>query len=503
MGITVRKIRLYPEGDKNEVKRVYDYIRNGQEVQALMMNKCITALYTARMNGASKEEMAETRRLHSRVPSSSKGSAYDFDMDMFPTGLPLAGGIPRVCEQKLQKAYKDGLAYGCVSLPTFKKTMPIPVPKYTIAPIGSITLSNGKTSPTGLYHDYDSPGELSEALQNERNPKIHIRFVNKIEFGLNLGNPWKSAELRTTLERIFGGLYEVCDSSIGIKDNRIMLNLVIMMPDKEKAKAELNKNTVVGVAMGLNTPCVCCLNNDAYARELIGSYSEFTGHRVKMQKERSKLHAGMVMTKGGHGRKKKLHHMDVISANERNFARTYNHAVSKEVVKFALNKGAKYINLQYLKGLSKDQKGTFLLRNWSYYELQTMIKYKAAAEGIEVRFVKGADEGYEEDTQKKKTSKRKKQIEEMLNTLDLADERGEEIKDIFGYYCSVCGKRGDHVKSSFICSDTKCKSHTMYKGCKNGLGYDVNRARNIAQSENFVSEKKKANKTNPGTDPEE
>lgn len=39
---------------------------------------------------------------------------------------------------------------------------------------------------------------------------------------------------------------------------------------------------------------------------------------------------------GGHGRKKKMKAMDRLSKRERNFVKTYNHYVSKNVVDFAV-----------------------------------------------------------------------------------------------------------------------------------------------------------------------
>ena len=42
--VITRKVTLYPQGDKQEVDRVYKYIRNSMETYPLMMNQCISAL---------------------------------------------------------------------------------------------------------------------------------------------------------------------------------------------------------------------------------------------------------------------------------------------------------------------------------------------------------------------------------------------------------------------------------------------------------------------------
>ena len=46
---------------------------------------------------------------------------------------------------------------------------------------------------------------------------------------------------------------------------------------------------------------------------------------------------------------------------------------------------AKYINLEVI---SRNDVDKYTLRNWSYYQLQEFIKYKANKNGITVRFVK-------------------------------------------------------------------------------------------------------------------
>ena len=90
---------------------------------------------------------------------------------------------------------------------------------------------------------------------------------------------------------------------------------------------------------------------------------------------------------GGHGRKKKLAPMDRFSEYERNFVKTYNHMISSRVVDFAVKQNAGVIKLELLEGFSKDKRNGFILRNWSYFELQTQIEYKAKRMGIDVIYI--------------------------------------------------------------------------------------------------------------------
>lgn len=441
-----RKIILYPQGDKEERDRVYKYIRNGMEVQSYMMNQCISAIYTARLQKASKEEMNDLYKSYSHVPTSKKGSPYDFDMSKYPTGLPVAGRVPRICKQKFDKACKDGLMYGKVSLPTFKKTMPLTVHNDYINIRGTKKVSGGGYKDTGLYHDYETPIDLIDALKNENNPLIHIKFANNIYFDVTFGNPYKSRELRSVFEKIFSGEYKICDSSIGFDKKtgkKIELNLSLQIPVE---KPKLDENVCVGVDLGLAIPIVCALNNDYYHREKIGTYDEFTKHRKQLQAQRRRIQASLKNSTGGHGRKKKLAHLEKLQLHEREFARTYNHNASKRVIDFALKYGAKYIHMEDLSGFSKEDRSSFVLRNWSYYELQQMIEYKASKYGIEVHYINPA---YTSQT------------------------------------CSVCGHRGERKKQSeFECVNPDCTCHKIYTN--GALNADFNAARNIAMSKDFV-----------------
>lgn len=450
MPTLTRKITLYPQGDKAEVDRVYKYLRDGMEVQALMMNQCISAMYIAKLNKVSNEEWKELKRHYSHIPISKKGSAYDYDISKYPTGLPVAGSVPRVCEKKLKKSIKDGLLYGKVSLPTFKSNMPLMVHNDYINIRGSKLRSDGTFRDAGFYHNYKTPGEFIDNLYSNPKPDIHIKFANGIIFDLVLGNTQKSYELRTVLEKIFSKKYKINDSSIGFdkkSGKKIILNLSLDIP---KNKHSLDEKTIVGVDLGLAVPAVCALNNNAFKREYIGSYDDFTRKRKQLQAQRRSVSRHLKVAKGGHGREAKLKHLDKMDIHERNFAHTYNHYVSKKVIEFALKSNAKYINVEDLSGFSDDDKHKFVLRNWSYYELQTMIIYKAEKEGIIVRYV---DPAYTSQT------------------------------------CSICGSKGERNEQAvFTCTDPNCKIHTMYK---NPINADFNGARNIAMSSNYVDRDKK------------
>lgn len=431
--ILSRKIQLVPVGDKEEIDRVYKYLRDGAYNQNKAKNLYISNLFIEDLKEMSKDDRKELNLLYSRVSDSKKGSAYDASVE-FAKGITL-GCFTRDINNKYKKSKKDGVLNGKVSLPTYKLNNPLLVHS------DYVRLRN--TNPHhdfGIYHNYESHMDFLDHLYS-KDLEMYIKFVNNITFKMVLGNPHRSAYLRSELQQIFEEHYGVGCSSIQIKDDeygrtKIMLNLAIDVPDK---KLELDENTVVGVDLGQKIPAVCALNNNQHKKEFLGSSDDFLRVRTQLQEQRRRLQISLKYTSGGHGRKKKLKPLKRFKERERNFVKTYNHKISKRVVDFAIKNNAKYINLENLKGMKTSD---YILRNWSYFELQQFIKYKASKYGIEVRMINPA---------------------------------------YTSQVCSVCGNLEDGQRID--------QAHFKCKACGAELNADFNAARNIAMSTNFVKEK--------------
>lgn len=476
-----RKMQIIPVGDKEEVNRVYKYIRNGMEVESIMANQYMTALYNfcvvhklknikfVKKEGLS-EELKELNRLYGRVPNGKKGddySFYDFPIEKYPVGLPAAGSIPNNYKPKFQKACDDGLMYGKVSLPTFKMTNPLSIHVDFVKPM----IFSGKKN--GMYHNYESHMDLIDALMKGK-PDIFIKFANNITFKVVFGEHRKSREQRCVFQQIFEENYLVQGSSISYEKTKsqversknknkysenqsrseedkrkykevLMLNLSISIP---KQKRELDENVTVGVDVGTATPAVCGLNNNYYKRLYLGNKDKLLATRTSIQAQRRRVSRSLTLNAGGHGRNKKMEKLDKLEKHERNFVNKYNHKISHEIIKFALENNAKYINIEDLSGYDANQ---FILRNWSYYELQQQIIYKAAKFGIEVRKI---------------NSHYTSQV------------------------CSCCGewREGNREKQAeFVCKNPGCKRYLKT------VNADWNASRNIAKSVLFITDKKSKN----------
>lgn len=284
---------------------------------------------------------------------------------------------------------------------------------------------------------------------------IYLKWFKEILFRLEFGKD--ASNNRCIVERLIesdkqqkkkGEDYVANNSSIKLVKNgrntRIFLLLSIDIPAKKQV---LDKEVVLGVDLGIKCPLYLAINKNDNFKMQIGDIEHFHNQRTMFQKRFKSLQK-LMCTQGGHGRKKKLEPLEKLKEKERNWVHTQNHVYSREVIKQALKQNAGTIHMESLKDFGKDKEGyvkdeyKYLLRYWSYYELQSMIEYKAKLEGIEVKYI---DPAYTSQT------------------------------------CSYCGERGERKKQEeFVCTNPQCKR----RGEK--INADFNAARNIAMSKKTV-----------------
>lgn len=286
---------------------------------------------------------------------------------------------------------------------------------------------------------------------------IYLKWFKEILFRLEFGKD--ASNNRCIVERLIesdkqqknkGEDYVANNSSIKLvkneKNTRIFLLLSIDIPAKKQV---LDKDVVLGVDLGIKCPLYLAINKDDNFKMQIGDIEHFHNQRTMFQKRFKSLQK-LMCTQGGHGRKKKLEPLEKLKEKERNWVHTQNHVYSREVIKQALKHNAGTIHMESLKDFGKGKEGyvkdeyKYLLRYWSYYELQSMIEYKAKLEGIEVKYI---DPAYTSQT------------------------------------CSYCGERGERKKQEeFVCTNPQCKR----RGEK--INADFNAARNIAMSKKIVKD---------------
>lgn len=401
--ITVRKLKLTIIGTDEEKKQGYKFIRDSQYAQYQGLNLAMSILSSAYLE--SNRDIKSD--IFKEAQKSLTNSNPIFDNIGFGTGIDTKSAITQRVKKDFKTSLKNGLAKGERTITNYKRDYPL--------------LTRGRD----LKFQY-------------KDDDIIIKWVNKIQFKVVLGSgkiKENKIELQYTLHKIINKEYKVGQSSLQFdRNNNLILNLNLDIPDK--VKAEVVKDRVLGVDLGIKYPAYMCLNDDTYKREHIGSIDDFLRIREQMQDRRRKLQHDLKFIKGGKGRKKKTQALDRLRDKEKNFATTYNHMISKNVVEFAKKNQCEYINMEKL---TKDGFNNKILRNWSYYQLQQYIEYKAEREGIQVRYI---DPSYTSQT------------------------------------CARCGhidKENRQTQEKFIC--TKCGFE---------LNADHNASINIARSDKYI-----------------
>ena len=401
--ITVRKLKLTVIGTDEERKQGYKFIRDSQYAQYQGLNLEMSILSSAYLE--SNRDIKSD--IFKEAQKSLTNSNPIFDNIGFGTGIDTKSAITQRVKKDFKTSLKNGLAKGERTITNYKRDYPL--------------LTRGRD----LKFQY-------------KDDDIIIKWVNKIQFKVVLGSgkiKENKIELQYTLHKIIDKEYKVGQSSLQFdRNNNLILNLNLDIP--YNPKNETVEGRTLGVDLGIKYPAYMCLNDDTYKREHIGSIDDFLRIREQMQDRRRKLQHDLKFIKGGKGRKKKTQALDRLRDKEKNFATTYNHMISKNVVEFAKKNQCEYINMEKL---TKDGFNNKILRNWSYYQLQQYIEYKAEREGIQVRYI---DPSYTSQT------------------------------------CARCGhidKENRQTQEKFIC--TKCGFE---------LNADHNASINIARSDKYI-----------------
>lgn len=259
-------------------------------------------------------------------------------------------------KRKVKEDYSNNfveLVTGNMSLMNYKNTFPLMIDKMSIS-----------------------------LIKEDENFKIKI--MNGYELDIILGQRVNEniLELRRTLDKCIIGEYKICQSKIKIDNNDVIFILTMDIPDIKKYTPI--KDRTIGVDLGLKVPVYMCVSDNAYKRKALGDINNFLRVRKQIQARKRKAQKDVAFANGGKGKTKKTQYINKLRENEKNFCTTYNHKLSKEIVNFAKQHKAEYINFE---ALTKDGFDNSILRNWSYYQLQQFTEYKAKRLGIKIRYV--------------------------------------------------------------------------------------------------------------------
>ncbi|OMF66932.1 RNA-guided endonuclease InsQ/TnpB family protein [Paenibacillus glucanolyticus] len=143
----------------------------------------------------------------------------------------------------------------------------------------------------------------------------------------------------------------------------------------ERPTMQTTGDVVMGVDLGLKVPAVSVTSNGKTKFYGNGRKNKFI--RRKYLSHRRKL-----------GKLKKLSAIRKMCDKESRYMRDQNHKISREIVNMAIKQNVSIIKLEKLTNLRKttrqSRKNAKNLHNWSFFQLQMFITYKAAIAGIKV-----------------------------------------------------------------------------------------------------------------------
>lgn len=261
---------------------------------------------------------------------------------------------------------KKEILKGNITIPSFKREGSFPLRAQGIKKLNKI---NSKTYEVNL-------SLLSRTGAKEFSTKTSQAVILKTGNGAN-----------AILDRIISGEYKMSDSLIKKNKNKYYLYLAYTF-DAKKVET-LDKDRIMGVDMGIVYPVYMAFN-DSFRRYSIegGEIDQF--RRGIEARRKQLLRQGKYCGEGrrGHGTKTRIKPIQKLTDKVENFKNTTNHRYSKYVIDTAIKHNCGIIQMEDLSGIADGEKKSSFLGNWTYYDLQQKIKYKAEEKGIEVKYVR-------------------------------------------------------------------------------------------------------------------
>lgn len=214
-------------------------------------------------------------------------------------------------------------------------------------------------------------------FQYNEEKKAYCFRLFKIPFKTYLGKG--SIDKHKLLQQLISGEVKLCRSKIKLEKGKIFWLPVFEIPKEEHslkpeivAEASLSVEYPISVKIGKN-------------KLQIGNKEEFLHQRLAIQAAYARTRSGVTYCKGGKGKDRKLKALERFSSAESNYVNTRLHEYSRRLIDFCIeNQAATLVLLDMQENSDIAKEEQFLLRNWSYHELMTKIKYKADKAGIEL-----------------------------------------------------------------------------------------------------------------------
>ncbi|OPB89013.1 hypothetical protein [Elizabethkingia ursingii] len=352
-----RRIQLLIDVPSNEKKEIWEKLYRYQNRCFRAANLIVSHLYVQEMI---KDFFYLTEEIQHKLADANKDPMGIFTRsktnttarmvyDRFKGEIPtdILGCVNNMIQAVFSKEKAD-YWQGLKSLRNFKKDIPIPLPVKCISKM-----------------KYDP----------ER--KVFCFNMFAIPVKTFLGRDY--SDKRLIMERLLRGEIKLCTSQIQLKGGKIYWLAAF---EFEKEKHLLKPEIIAEASLSLEHPIVAKTGN---IRINIGSKEEFLYRRLAIQSSQKRIQDGITYVRSGKGKKRKQKALYKTENLESRYVSHRLHVYSKKLIDFCIQQQAGTLILKNQEdkiGIAKEQE--FVLRNWSYYELQAKIKYKAEKAGIEL-----------------------------------------------------------------------------------------------------------------------
>jgi len=327
---------------------------------AKALNHCMTQWYLWQKDKESIKQATGKYPSAAELPSPEK-RVYRELRTMFPAIYSKGiSAIFRKSEQRWKTDTKDCFYKLEKSLPTFRKTHPVLV---TEVQYNLRKEEDRYIVDVSFYAKTEKKGRTIFELQT-----------------LKLDNSKKAV-----LDRLVSGEYKKSQIQIGYNDRKRKWH-VIFAYEPEKKEVALDPEKIVGVDLGIKYVFYAAIPGQYDRLFADGDCIKKFRDTIKYRK-RAIQKDGKFSNRSGHGRKRMLNPFLKIGEAERRFRDTKYHQYTKQIIDFAVKKGAGTIQLENLDGLKAAKVGNFVLNDWAIADFHSKLEYKAEEYGIKVVYV--------------------------------------------------------------------------------------------------------------------
>ena len=365
----------YVKENSLEKDKFFKELRDIQYKTWLACNRAITYFYSNDMQNLIQKDVGIPKEDDKTIFGKSFVAWVENRMNEIMEGISSANVAQtrQFVNNRYSQDKKNGLLKGSVSLSQFKRDLPI------------------------IIHN-----KAYNVIETSKGLGVEISFFNKEkQKELNVKRfkllfPKLDNSSKQILIRLMDKTYKQGSIQVTYNSRKKKWMFAISYTFENKLEKVLDDNLVMGIDLGITKVATMSIYDiekheykKMYFKEQTIDGTELIHYRQRIEARRKSLSIASKWASDnatGHGYKRRMKKANNIGDKYNRFKDTYNHKVSRYIVDLAYKYGVKTIQMEDLSGFSEHQSES-LLKNWSYYDLQNKIKYKAEEKGINIIFI--------------------------------------------------------------------------------------------------------------------